>query len=250
MIILMIFFSTKIVVILMLMILSCNLVEKFSVLHININSLASNFNALICFLANINFNFSIIVITETKLDNSCDRLYGISGYNNISINRNRHGGGIRLYYLKTISISIVSEISGVFESCELLVTKVLLNNFKPVLIYCIYRPPSCNKSDFYKFISDCIDSSSLCNIDKIIVGDFNIDLNDNSTINRKFYDLLSSKSFKFCITLPTYIPHKRYFPISILDQIAINSNLHKESLIIDSKLYDHLLIACSFFLIL
>ena len=220
-----------------------NLLDKFSILHININSLAANFNSLLCFLTKINFNFAIIVITETKLDSSCDSLYGIDGYNNISINRNRHGGGIRLYYLRSVSIEIVSEMTGIFESCEMLVSRVILNNIKPILIYCIYRPPICNKRKFYDFITENIENVSLCDIDKILIGDFNIDLNENLSINRDFYDLLSSKSFKLCITLPTYVPYNRNFPISILDQIAINSVIPTESLIIDSKLSDHLPIA-------
>ena len=218
--------------------------NKFSIFHLNINSVVANFDSLIHFLSIINYKFSVIVLTESKLDNSCDKLFNISGYNHISLNRNRHGGGIRLYYLCHLTVNICSDLSMVSDICEMLVAQISLNDNLLLKVACIYRPPSSSKRLFLEFIGGKLDRGFLSHSNTILIGDLNIDFLEKSSINRELYDYLFSKSFKILITIPTYIHTIKSYPSSCLDQIAINSSINCDSFVFNYKITDHLPIIC------
>ena len=219
-------------------------INKFSILHLNINSIVANFDSLHYFLSKISLKFSLIVLTESKLDNSCDKLFNISGYNHVSLNRNRHGGGIRLYYLSHLNISICSELSVVNDVCEMLVAQIFINDGLSLRVACIYRPPSSSKRLFLDFLGGHIDSGILSSTDTIIVGDLNIDFLHNSSINTEIFDYLFSKSFRILITIPTHFHSIKAYPSSCLDQFAINSTINCDSFVINYKITDHLPIVC------
>jgi hypothetical protein len=221
-----------------------NIKNKFSILHLNIRSLTANFDLLTNFLSCINYKFSIIALTEIKIDDSCHRLFNLKDYNHIDLYRNKHGGGIRIYFLAELAVSTISELTGVFESCEILSLMVTVKNVGSITITCIYRPPSCSKPQFVDFIANMLDNSYFLNVMSVLLGDWNMDYNSSLSIHRKFYDNLASKEYKILITLPTYINPSNLKPTSILDQFAVKTSIASESTIIDFKLTDHLPIAC------
>ena len=202
---------------------------KFSLFHVNIRSLSANFDTLVDFLSTLKIKFSLICLTETKLEDYSDKLFQISGYSHYSIYRNSHGGGIRLYYLKSISISIALEYSGVFDMCEVLSAKVFLDDGDTLSICCIYRPPSNSKTKFAEFIKDYIKSGFLSSRNSVIVGDLNMDLRSGLRSNIEFYNYLISESFRILITVPTFI--NKNVPLTILDQICIKSSLFADSFV-------------------
>ena len=67
--------------------------------HININSIRNKFHLL---TSNLNGKIDILMISETKLDNSFPKSeFIIPGYTEpYRMDRNRHGGGILLYIAK------------------------------------------------------------------------------------------------------------------------------------------------------
>ena len=75
-----------------------------SILLLNIRSMTQNFNRLQAFISNINFVFSLIVVTETWLTEEIDHTFDIPEYSKFAIYRNRHGGGISLYFFKNLNL--------------------------------------------------------------------------------------------------------------------------------------------------
>jgi hypothetical protein len=195
-------------------------------------------------LASLKIKFSVIVLSETKLDDSCNNLYIIDGYQHFSINRNRQGGGIRLYYLNNLVVNVFQNFTGIFDTCELLTASVFHGDSKLINIVCIYRPPSSSKKLFTDFVGEILMNNAFNSSDTMLIGDFNVDLACSTAANRKFFDKLSSNSFKLLITLPTYVPPNYLFPTSTIDHIAIRSCKPSDSMIFDVKVADHLPVAC------
>ena len=79
--------------------------NQFSIININVRSLAKNFTLLLSLLKISKMQYTIIVLTETWLKDSDDTLFNIPGYEHISINRraSETGGGLRLYYNTSIN---------------------------------------------------------------------------------------------------------------------------------------------------
>ena len=75
----------------------------FSLCHINIRSQKANLKSFEICLENLQFNFSIIRITETWLnDYNCD-LYSLNGYNFVEAHKSgRSGGGVGIFLVNDI----------------------------------------------------------------------------------------------------------------------------------------------------
>ena len=72
--------------------------QHFSILHINARSFIHNIDDVILLLDSIETKFSIIVITETWLQNHNADIYTINNYNAIHTTRsNTKGGGVSIY---------------------------------------------------------------------------------------------------------------------------------------------------------
>ena len=77
--------------------------KVFSLCHINIRSQKANLSSFEICLENLQFNFSVIGMTETWLnDYNCD-LYSLNGYNFVEAHRSgRSGGGIGIFLVNDI----------------------------------------------------------------------------------------------------------------------------------------------------
>ena len=122
--------------------------------------------------------------------------------------------------------------------------QVSLNEKLLLKIVCIYRPPSSNKRLFLDFICAKLDRDILSYSNTLLIGDFNIDYLEKSSINNEFYDYLFSKSFKILITIPTHIHNIKDYPTSCIDQIAFNSPINYDAFVFNYKITDHLPIVC------
>ena len=82
--------------------------NAFSLLHLNIRSVPTNFTSFLSYISKLNHNFSIIGLSETWLKQSNISAYVIDGYSHIGLTRsNAMGGGLSLL------------ISDEFVFCEL-----------------------------------------------------------------------------------------------------------------------------------
>ena len=86
-----------------------------NLLFVNINSVKQNLNTLLGLIQSTNCKYDLIGLVETKLSNEADTLYAIKNYSFLSVNRNSHGGGVRLYYRKNLTLSKINHLSGLFN---------------------------------------------------------------------------------------------------------------------------------------
>ena len=109
--------------------------NKLVVAHLNINSLRLKFDS---FVQKITGNVDILMISETKLDNSFpEGQFLIEGYSKpYRIDRNCHGGGIMLYVRADIPSKLLS-----IESLPMEGFYVEINlQKKKWLLCCSYNP--------------------------------------------------------------------------------------------------------------
>ena len=92
-------------------------------------------------MANLNANFDIIGISETRLSDSNQYIYHLDGYNHESLVRpDRTQGGISMFISSLIPYWVLNEIYIVVRDIECLFIEIELNAFK-IYIGIIYRTP-------------------------------------------------------------------------------------------------------------
>ena len=104
--------------------------NDLSILHINERSISANYNNIIDFIDSIHKQFSIIIITDTWLNDSNNKLYNLSDYNLTGINRSTYrGDGVLLYVSKYIDFESIDELCYTNkEICDMCTIKFKLKN--------------------------------------------------------------------------------------------------------------------------
>ena len=102
----------------------------FSLCHINIRSLKANLTSFEICLQNLEFQFSVIGMTETWLTDYYSDLYNILGYNFVETHRtDRPGGGVGIFIRSNIVYQLRPDLTlsnGSSESIFIEVDKDLL----------------------------------------------------------------------------------------------------------------------------
>ena len=206
--------------------------NTFSLLHTNICSLQYNGDNLENLLANLQFKFDIIALTETwnpEYKEHCFHPPLISGYNRYTgTTGSTLKGGCGLYVsddLKPLARTDLNlKIKDHDVEMETYWTEIIIEKQPNKLIGVIYRHPS--KQNDKKCIE--ILSNTLAKIHKehknvLIAGDFNFDLLkfDSSPIISEFLQMMLNNSYQPCITEPTRIVHGN--KPSLVDNIYSNS---------------------------
>ena len=178
--------------------------SPFAVLSLNIGSLRSNFNNLVSLLHVLNFPFSLIFISETRMTDNEHLAYPLRGYRSISVPRNQNGGGNILFYLEDLACNFLPSISGVHSSFESLFISLTLHN-EQFIFGNIYRPPGKSLSEFNIDFPRIV-LNKLPNKNVYISGDFNVNLLDQCNNNNlNFCMNLSEKNLSPRITNPTRV---------------------------------------------
>ena len=108
-----------------------------SLLHINVRSLPKNYDILQLCLANLDFSFDIIGLTETWLNKDIADLYKINTYNHIyRCGEKQKGGGVSLYLNPHLVYKERHDIEKHFTSSA----EVLIIETCQTVIACVYRP--------------------------------------------------------------------------------------------------------------
>lgn len=153
----------------------------------------------------------IAAITETWLGYDDDDMtisaLSPEGYSFNHVPRtDRKGGGVGVLY-KSMSLEMHNVSSIQFSSFEYCVNDLLTSKGKYYLIV-VYRPPtSCTKLPFSKFIEEFSVVMEQYACDRvIIVGDFNIHVDDHNCGERKtFMQLLETFNLFFRVTSETHV---------------------------------------------
>ena len=124
-----------------------------SLLAVNVRGLISKFSELKAYLSDLESKISFIIVTETWLSIDKDCALEMEGYKSFSIYRSDQvGGGIKLYYLDNVNVTIVDQFTRIFEFCECLCIKAHIEGYGKMYIASIYRPPSKSIPVFFQFL--------------------------------------------------------------------------------------------------
>ena len=184
--------------------------NKFSALHLNIQSLPSKFQSLkvmLSIFAESNLVFDCILICETFLTPCNNDLFNIEGYSFVSRHRTQmKGGGVCIYIRNTFNFTIRDDLSvfheGIFESVFIEVT----TKSKSIILGEIYRTPSSNKAETIQIFENIFDKLSAENKDIILATDQNIDYLDiENTHVQNLINISFASGILPSITKPTRV---------------------------------------------
>ena len=187
----------------------------------NIDGNASNFDAFVTELHQIENKFSILGLAETNCNPNNKDLYSISGYtsfyqNVLQINgqNKKKGTGVVLYVHDSLNTVLLPEKSVVNADIETLFISIT-NLPKPVTIGVIYRPPNGSINSFINQFR--IVMQSLTEETSYVMGDFNINLiNRPIMVSMNIKKLFSVQTFHLLYLL-LYIKNRDVkIPVSII----------------------------------
>ena len=123
--------------------------RSFIGFHINIRSLEANWDELKSFLDDLNFRFSVLVITETWLD-SFSLHYNLPGYRCFHTVRDKKGGGVSILVDECFPVEHLKLTCVVNENYEICSVQIRLGK-ELVNIFGVYRPPRGSLHEFNSF---------------------------------------------------------------------------------------------------
>ena len=140
--------------------------------HLNINSIRNKFDLFKELISN---NINILVISETKLDQSFSPgQFHIEGYMPpIMADRNRHGGGLLIYMKEGVPAKEVSLRNSTAKDVVAKAVEINLHKIKWLLIG-IYRPPSQSKIVFLEEMRKNFEQFCTKYENFLMIGDFNL----------------------------------------------------------------------------
>lgn len=212
----------------------------------NVRSCNSNFNNLISELQSLNFNYDILVLTETWLNSNMENLFKIPNYDCISVNRPdcKKGGGIRVYFKDTMEVEKCDTISGIFDSHEALFLKFSVKDCITFILGSFYRPPNKSVRSFISYMENTLLTDTQIISNKcIFAGDFNININEGAILNNincEFINLLNENSFDQHVHVPTRCSSTTGQPTTIIDHVWTNFNNIFQVNVINTPISDHL----------
>ena len=147
----------------------------------NTSSLPYNCEQLHTLLADIDINFDIIGITETRLrtDQKALNNIDIEKYVIEHITVNASCGGALLYIKERMTYKVQNELK-ITKSAELESIFIEIQNNhkrKNVIVGCIYRHPCMDPAEFNEsYLQNLLDTLAFENKDIFLMGDFNINI--------------------------------------------------------------------------
>ena len=199
----------------------------------------------------INNPFDILIFTETwltrdKIDlckfNGFQSFHHIRPIDNV-FNLKEKGGGISIFIKDGIEYKIRNDLTLMLPYMETCFIEVIINH-KKFLIGGLYRPPDTHANLFTEKLNEMLEPLKN-NHQIILLGDFNIDLQKNTTHTNNFQLCLQSNYLVPTITEPTRISTttnalgESITTESLIDNIFLNANITSTSGIIKNSITDH-----------
>ena len=209
--------------------------------HINICSLRNKITEVGELLS---LGIHLLAISETHLDDTFnDEVLGVQGYNIFRRDRNRFGGGIAVYVQNNIPVKVRMDL--MVDDIEVIWLQINLPYVKPLLIGCVYRPPSA-PMDYLDQL--CLMLDKVCDLghETYFLGDTNIDWNScNCTLKEKLQSTARACNLSQMVEKPTRVCIRRDGSKSetCIDHIFTNcSHLCSKALSIPVGCSDHNLV--------
>lgn len=220
--------------------------HHFKLLSYNISSIPLHFDTFtVQVLDFLNFQFDVISICETRLNDNLSSLYSLNNYLNYFQNKSTSGGGIVIYIRKTFQSFQLKHISFQLPHIESLFIKI--THPHTYIVGMLYRPPNTNIADFLASMDTIL--QHLTNDSRVpcyITGDFNINLLKHKTDNnvKELINLLYSYYMFPVVTKPTRVTQTS---ASLIDHIWTNDiHSHQNSGIMNITISDHFPVFASF----
>ena len=202
-------------------------IKPFSLLHLNARSLQRNLKNLQSYLMSLEYEFTAIGVSETRLHDSICDLYNLPGYNFIENHRShRSGGEVGIYLNKNIEFSIrydLSEFDTLLEAVFIEIQIDAVQCIKNVIIGVIYRPPGTDLCEFNVMIGELLVNIKAENKLCYLMGDYNINLLNYESHDQTatFIDMLYSYAFVPLINRPTRVTSSS---ATLIDDIFTNNH--------------------------
>ena len=199
--------------------------DQFSVLCLNIMSIKKTFENFKLFLSLINFNFSVICLSETWWNDLATiekSLYELPNYNSTNQATGDHkGGGVSINIHKSLGFTVKPDLSIYNNDIESLTIEILSNKKRKTLINAFYRLPNGQIEPFENFLNNIFSKIKKPNKLFHIADDFNLKLLDHDT-NRKvqrFLNIIYRNGMIPTITKPIRVTQKT----TTIEHILANS---------------------------
>ena len=229
-------------------VLKDKLTNPFSVLHTNISSLQHNGDDLIDLIADLEFKFDVVAVSETW--NPEDKKHKftppvIEGYSPyLGTTGSSLKGGCGMYINSDLSYNPRRDLNIKIKTdhCELETSwvELILDKQPNRLIGVVYRHPRRNDSQSTDNIQAILNKIKKENKNTLLVGDFNFDLLNHESNDQisKFLHMMIENSYQPCILEPTRIIQGN--KPSLVDNIFSNSIEPVTSGNLYQKISDHL----------
>jgi len=193
----------------------------FSVIHNNLRSLQRNLENFQTHLLNeIDFDFDLIGISETKITNTNEPLLNVdlNGYNFEYVPTPLASGGVCLYIKDNLNYSILEQKST--QAFQALWVEIHFSQKKNIICSIVYRQHNSPES-FLEYFNEALDKFTSRNLPTYILGDFNINLLNSETCDFAHEFLTSLQSYFFTPTIdkPTRVYNTS---ATLIDNILVN----------------------------
>ena len=179
----------------------------------------------------------ILALTETWLEsNSHENLTGYKSYH--TVREIGLSGGVSLFIKEEFVSNPISSASFANESIEV-ITAELEHENKTWVIIAIYRPIRGPAHQFIDYLAEILNHERIVNKEILIVGDFNINLLQDSSSRNILLEQLNSYHFLPVINKPTRFSPSGIDRPSLLDHIWFNRITNYECGIIINDTTDH-----------
>ena len=215
--------------------------KGLSISLLNVNGLRSKLDDIKVLLNTSKID--ILCINETKIDQNISKAdLAIPGYNFHRKDRNRHGGGVGIYFKNSLNINPLPHLSS--EGIESMWIKIALKKSSPIFICCAYRPPrrGQDKEKIEHLICHFKDSISKLpsKSEVFILGDLNCDYDNNKqTLSSVIKNFCTTYHFQQLISEKTRVTESSS---TLIDLILTNSKHVSLSGVDDIGISDHCLV--------
>ena len=196
----------------------------------NVSSLTKNVDHFNILLNELNVNFDILAITESRIKKDSPSTVNLHlDYLVEQTSTETSAGGTLLYINKTLSYQLKNDLKLYhLEKIESTFIEIICSKLTNVIVGCIYKHPTLQINDFKSdFITPLLLKLLKESYKRILLlGDFNIDLlkSELSDSINNFIDTLSSDFLLPHILLPTRISKTS----TLIDNILSNSTSLEE----------------------
>lgn len=204
----------------------------FLLMHVNIRSLNANYEKLELLIASLITKPHVIVCSETW-NLPYQNMFSLENYtcyyNNSHINK---ADGVIIYISNDLEHSTTTEVAG---QCKILTTCVKINPTRVLKISGIYRCHDYDKREFLNDLETYIKNNQKNN-NHILIGDFNIDINDVDELSELFLANLLDMNF-----LPMFnnITRPSGDFGSCIDNMFVKTKIECESITLKQVFTDH-----------